>query len=338
MRVRLESGQNGDVTAPTLLPTLATLAFLFQTPAPAAEQSYDPLAVPAGRPAVRDLVVVDAARRREIPLRVYMPAGREPAPVVLFSHGLGGSREMGAYLGNHWALRGYVAVFLQHPGSDDAVWRDAPVGRRRAALREAADPAQFLRRVEDVPAVLDQLEKWNRADGHVLAGRLDPARIGMAGHSFGAVTTQAVGGQRTAWVFTEPRVRAAVVMSPSAPRRGRVGRAFGEVAIPWLLMTGTNDVAPIGDADLKSRLAVFPALPAGGKYELVLDGAEHSAFTDRELPGASAPRNPNHHRAILAISTAFWDAWLERDPAARAWLDGAGPRSVLETRDRWRRK
>ena len=326
-----------DVTA-RIVRTLAALAVVLQHQAQGAEPGYDPLSVAAGRPAVRDLVIVDAARRREIPLRLYMPAGSQPAPVVLFSHGLGGSREMGAYLGNHWALRGYVAVFLQHPGSDDSVWREAPVGRRRDALREAAGAAQFLRRVEDVPAVLDQLERWNRADGHVLAGRLDLGRVGMSGHSFGAVTTQAVSGQRTAWVFTEPRIRAAIVMSPSAPRRGRLGRVFGEVAIPWLLMTGTKDVAPIGDADLKSRLAVFPALPAGGKYELVLDGAEHSAFTDRALPGSSPPRNPNHHRAILAISTAFWDAWLGQDPAARAWLDGAGPRTVLEPRDRWRRK
>ena len=62
--------------------------------------------------------------------------------------------------------------------------------------------------------------------------------------------------------------------------------------IPWLLMTGTKDVAPIGEADLESRLAVFPALPPGGKYELVLDDAEHSAFTDRALPGDTGRATP----------------------------------------------
>jgi hypothetical protein len=99
-----------------------------------------------------------------------------------------------------------------------------------------------------------------------------------------------------------------------------------------------KDVAPIGGATLESRLAVFPALPPGSKYELVLDGAEHSAFTDRALPGDSSPRNPNHHRAILALSTAFWDAFLRGDENARRWLDGDGPRSVLEKADRWQRK
>ena len=58
------------------------------------------------------------------PIRVYLPAAGTPAPVVLFSHGLGGSREGNAFMGRHWAQRGYVAVFLQHPGSDDGVWMD----------------------------------------------------------------------------------------------------------------------------------------------------------------------------------------------------------------------
>jgi hypothetical protein len=105
-----------------------------------------------------------------------------------------------------------------------------------------------------------------------------------------------------------------------------------------MLMTGTNDVAAIGDADLASRLAVFPALPPGSKYELVLFEAEHSAFTDRALPGDKVARNPNHHRAILALSTAFWDAHLLGNAEARAWLEGAAARSVLEAKDSWKVK
>jgi hypothetical protein len=71
------------------------------------------------------------------------------------------------------------------------------------------------------------------------------------------------------------------------------------------------------------------------RYELVLEGGEHSAFTERALPGERGKRNPNHHRAILAISTAFWDTHLCSDAAAREWLHGRGPRSVLEEKDRW---
>ena len=283
----------------------------------------------------------DAGRTRDIALRIYLPAGTNAAAVVLFSHGLGGSCENNPYLGRHWAARGYVAVFMQHPGSDAPVWKEAPAEERMEALRDAAGVKNFVLRVKDVPAVLDQLEAWNRQPGHVLAGRLDLARVGMSGHSFGAVTTQAVSGQ--AFPFgvltpTDSRIKAAIAFSPSMPRRGDAKKAFGDVRVPWLLMTGTRDTSPIGDIDVAARLGVFPALPPGGKYELVLEGAEHSAFGDRPLPGDKEPRNPNHHRVILALSTAFWDAYLRGDAAAKAWLDGDGPRSLLEPKDRWQRK
>ncbi|MCX6895311.1 MAG: dienelactone hydrolase, partial [Verrucomicrobia bacterium] len=196
----------------------------------------------------------------------------------------------------------------------------------------------FLLRVHDVPAVLDQLELWNAAKTNALAGRLDLKKIGMSGHSFGAVTTEAVSGQTAptgGQAFTDPRIRAAIAFSPSTPASGSAECAFGSVKIPWLLMTGTKDIAPIGHADMKSRLAVYPALHGAPKYELVLDGAEHSAFTDRALPGDRAPRNPNHHRVILALATAFWDAYLRGDAAALAWLNGPGPRAVMEPADGW---
>ncbi|HVN43131.1 MAG TPA: hypothetical protein VMT50_10135 [Steroidobacteraceae bacterium] len=320
------------------------LWLLFLLLAPAIEAAaYDPTARAAGAASrIVDLEVHDASRARDIPVRVYLPvpAATAPVPVVLFSHGLGGSREGSAFLGEHWAARGYVAVFLQHPGSDSAVWRGVPAAERMQALRRAANLHNFLLRNGDVKAVLDQLQRWEAEPGHPLAGRMDLQRIGMSGHSFGAITTQAVSGQHFPLVgprYTDPRIRAAIVFSPSSPRIGSATAAFGEVSIPWLLMTGTRDVAPIG-ADLASRLAVFPALSPGRKYELVLDGAQHSVFTDRALPGEQGARNPHHHRSILALGTAFWDAYLKDDPAARAWLDGAGPRSVLDPADRWQRK
>jgi len=324
---------------PTIALVLCCLASLAS-----ASEPYDPLALPAETQAVpRDLDVRDERRGRRIPVRVFLPADASaPCPVVLFSHGLGGSREGCGYLGDHWSARGYAAVFLQHPGSDTAVWQDAPPARRLAALRDAASLANFRLRVEDVAAVLDALTAWNRDEDHPFAGRLDLDRVGMAGHSFGAQTAQAVSGQSYPLVgrrFTDPRIKAAVIMSPGTPQGRRdPGDAFADVAIPWLLMTGTKDTSIIGGQTVESRLAVFPALPDSLAYELVLHDAEHSAFTDRALPGDREPRNPNHHRAILALSTAFWDAFLRNDADARVWLDGPGPKAVLEPDDHWQRK
>ncbi len=307
-----------------------------------AGSSYDPLAVPeAFKPEYLDLTVHDAGRNRDIPIRVYLPSDKEPAPVILFSHGLGGSREGNTFMGKHWSARGYIVVFLQHPGSDTSVWKDVPPAKRMEAMREAANAKNLLLRIGDVRAVLDCLEKWNRDEKSRLAGRLNTGRVGMSGHSFGAVTTQAVSGQQFGAInrsAADPRIKAAVIFSPSSPRRGEPKRAFAEVKIPWMLMTGTKDIASIGDTDLNSRLAVFPALPPGGKYELVLYEAEHFAFTDVALPGREGRRNPNHHRVILALSTAFWDAYLKEDKLARDWLDGDGPLLLLEPGDRWQKK
>jgi predicted dienelactone hydrolase len=317
---------------------LTILALSTFASAASSAAGYDPLALPtAGASRTLELTVHVAQPPRDIPVRIYLPPGQSPAPVVLFSHGLGGSREGNAFMGQHWSARGYVAVFVQHPGSDTSVWSDKAPAERMGAMKQAASAQNLTARVKDIHAVIDQLERWNAEAGSALKGRLDLARIGMSGHSFGALTTQAVSGERFRMgnSMTDARIKAAIMFSPSSPRMGNAKDAFGAVEIPWMLMTGTKDVSPIGDADAASRLAVFPALPPGHKYEVVLDKAEHSAFTDRALPGDREERNPNHHRAILALSTAFWDAYLKPDAAAREWLDGKGPGTVLEAKDRW---
>lgn len=304
--------------------------------------AYDPLAKLHPEKVVPlDLTVHDEARNRDIPIRVYRCGKIKSAPVLLFSHGLGGSREMGLYLGEHWAARGYIAIFLQHPGSDTSVWKGKRPAQIRAAMKEAANAENFRLRVKDVPAVLDQLEIWNKDSKHELYGAFNREQVGMAGHSFGALTTQAVSGQNAArgkFNLTDPRIKAALPMSPSSPTVGDPESAFGKVSIPWLLMTGTKDVSAIGGATVETRRAVYPALPPGGKYELVLDEAEHSVFTDRSLPGDKHQRNPNHHRVILALGTAFWDAYLKGDEKAKEWLDEDGPSTVLEAKDLWQLK
>ncbi len=324
-----------------VLPWLACMQ-----PLSLSSETYDPSVLdraaldPAKAPAPLELSFVDAKRERNLPIKVWLPAGAGARPVLLFSHGLGGARTNNAYLGQHWSGRGYVAVFLQHPGSDEEVWRSEPLATRMEKLTAAANRENLLARAGDVSAVLDQLGAWNEEPKHALQGRLDLSRVGMSGHSFGAVTTQAVSGQKQALgkSLLDSRIKAAVAMSPSVPLAGDAGKLFGDVRLPWMLLTGTEDASIVGRADPESRLEVYPALPPGGKYELVLEGAEHSAFGDRALPGDKRARNPQHHRAILALTTAFWDAYLLDSKPAREWLDGAGPRGVLEPKDRWQHK
>lgn len=265
----------------------------------------------------------DAERERTVPVKVYLAESDKPQPVVLFSHGLGGSRENNAYLGKYWGAAGYVAVFMQHPGSDEQVWKAAPPGERLAALKAAASAKSFRDRNEDVSFVIDQLESWNDQAGHPLNGKLDLKHIGMSGHSFGAVTTLSVAGRKYPFNrnFAEERITAFLAMSPQPGKGMSPSAAFGQLSQPILCMTGANDGSPI-DSKLQpaDRRKVYEALPAGDKYQLVLDGAEHYAFGDSDGRLLKRQRNSKHHPAIQKISLQFWNAYLKGDEKSKKWL------------------
>ena len=62
-------------------------------------------------PGVEDDTWTDAPRKRDVPVRVRWPqSDRQNAalPVVLFSHGLGGTRDGGTVWGEAWAAAGFV--------------------------------------------------------------------------------------------------------------------------------------------------------------------------------------------------------------------------------------
>ncbi len=283
---------------------------------------------------------VDGQRSRTVPVKVYLNEGRVPQPVILFSHGLGGSRENNAYLGTHWAAAGYVAVFMQHPGSDNEVWKSAKRGQRFEALKSAAGAATLRDRLADVPFVIDRLAAWNQQESHPLHERMNLDRIGMSGHSYGAVTTLGVAGRKYPLnrSFPEKRIDAFLAMSPQPGKGLDPRRAFGHLTQPILCMTGTKDGSPI-DPTMKpaTRREVFAALPAGNKYQLVLEDAQHFAFGDsRGL--RTRGRNPAHHPAIQSISLHFWDAYLKNRAESKAWLQSKKPLTATglsENRDVW---
>ena len=320
--------------------TVAFVSLLLVFSVPEARGQYDPTstAVAESSPPV-DLTIRDDGRDRDIPIRAYLPAAHAPAPIIIFSHGLGGSRRGGSYLGAHWSARGYVVVVVQHVGSDESVWQEVPIAKRYSALKSAASLQNSVSRLRDIPVVIDQLAKWNQKPGHLLHGRVDLSRIGMSGHSFGAVTTQGVSGQTPPLIgdrFVEPRIRAAIMLSPSTHGRSDPKRTLGSVTIPWLLITGTKDSSPIGDTTIEDRRKVYSSLPKTiDKYELVLHEAEHFAFADEREQWRKQKRNPNHHRCIQAITTAFWDSYLRDDAEAKKWLQGRDARSVLQPQDQW---
>lgn len=282
---------------------------------------------------------VDTKRDRKVPLKIYLSKAKGVRPVVLFSHGLGGSRDNNSYLGNHWAENGYVMVAMQHLGSDNSVWKSADRSNRFRALQDAAGLKSSVDRLNDVKFVIDQLTKWAKTKGHPLAGQLDLDHIGMCGHSFGAVTTLGVMGRKYAFnrSYRDPRIDAFLPMSPQPGKRPSPDKSFGHVTLPVLCMTGSKDGSPI-DPSLKPdhRRQVYTAMPAGDKYQLVFEGGEHFAFGDSD-GFRTRGRNAKHHPTIQKISTRFWDAYLKGDTKAKVWLQSQAPRPAcdMDPRDVW---
>lgn len=277
----------------------------------------------------------DAERRRSVPVKIYAPRERQgSSPVIIFSHGLGGSRDNYEYLGRHWASHGYVSVHLEHQGSDREVWQQA--GDRMGSLRAAAaDPRIALHRPIDVRFVIDQLAKLNH-DDPAFKGRLDLEHIGIAGHSFGAHTTLLVAGQamigplgREA-TLADKRVKAAIPMSAPVPaRRNNLDRVYAGVTIPCLHMTGTLDDSPIGETKAADRRIPFDHSKAANQYLITFEGGDHMVFSGRRPAMGPAARDARFQQLILESTTAFWDAYLKGDDKAKAWLSKGGFEKAL---------
>ncbi len=292
--------------------------------------------------AVTDGRWADAARARSLPWRLRLPAGAGPWPLVLFSHGLGGSVDAGTVWGEAWAAAGVAVLHLQHPGSDTDTLRE---GLRQ--LRAAGSAEQLMARVRDVHFALDELARLS-ALGAAPWSQFDQRAVGVAGHSFGALTTQAIAGQRypIATSFSDLRPRAFIAFSPSQPAAARqsLADAFGGITRPFLAITGSEDGDPFGSYSSGERRAqVFQGLPPGERALLWLDGADHMTFGGQDLRrspafgpfqrhGRAAEQQPAHHVLVARITSDWWRAQLLGDEPARARL--ASP-AGLGDKDRW---
>jgi predicted dienelactone hydrolase len=271
---------------------------------------------------VCDTVWHDAARNRDVPVRIRLPAGGGRVPVVLFSPGMGGSITAGGLWGTAWSNAGLAVVHVQHQGSGPEVYRGAKdAADRRARVAAAATAEQLAARVGDVGFVVDELGQ-RRREGACDLARLDLARLGIAGHSMGAWVAQAVAGQRFGGValYADRRFTAAVGISPSLLSRDDPAASLGTITIPFFILTGSEDGAPRPrpkeDAAslaarraraLADRTAPYEAMAPGGRYLLVIKGADHMALAGNT---ARATAHPGVAAQAVAATTAFWGAAL----------------------------
>ncbi len=272
----------------------------------------------------RDLDWVDDTRQRPVPVRLYLPAPAaataRPAPLVVFSHGIGGSRRGYSYLGRHVAATGLASLHLQPVGSDRSLWGGSVFGLP-GRLAGAAQDGEAIHRVQDLKFALDTLLASD------LAPRVDASRIVAAGHSYGANTTLLVAGARVpregrVIELGDPRVRAAIVISaPPFYGDGNPQAILAPVTVPSLHITATEDIIRIPGyySGADDRLAVFEATGSARKWLAVFEGGSHSMFTDRGGTGGPV-LNPQVKAATKDLSLAFVRTVFGGDDAAlRAW-------------------
>ena len=165
---------------------------------------------------------------------------------------------------------------------------------------------------------------------------IDITRVGMAGHSFGAVTIQALAGQLFAAgaAALDTRVKAAIAFSPSPSRQLPDADSFGAITIPFMSVTGTADTVPMLDrAPASDRMRPYAAMPVGAKYLLVLDKADHAIFNGHQLRRAAAPGDARVKMIVAAATTEFWKAHLLGNAGARDSLVRGKFTDVLDPKD-----
>ncbi len=299
-------------------------------------------------PQVLDIDWKDSARERSLPLKIRVPDGDARVPLVIFSHGLGGSREGGKAWGEHWSANGHLVIHVQHPGSDESLWKGAGDGPPKQRLARGATPEQLLGRVDDVRFVIDELTRLQaRTDAPSWAKRVDLSRIAMTGHSFGARTTMALAGERFPGPIksvADARITAFIAFSPTVQGAKKTWpERYGTMSKPFLSVTGTIDGDVMGTGSHpKNRAAVFDAQNAGDKYRVIFADGDHSVFAggDQSAAGGGNVREAawlnrvmgeNHastsaatakviHEKASAITLKYLDAYLKSDETARSWL------------------
>ncbi len=201
--------------------------------------------------------------------------------MIVFAHGYALLPATYTRLLDAWAHAGYVVAAPAFP-------------REKANAPGGPDQSDLVNEPGDVSFVINSLLALNAHHNETLAGRIDPGRIAVAGHSDGAVTALAVAYDRR---YRDLRVRAAIVMSGAEP--AGMG-PFPRHGPPLLAVQGTAD--PI---NAPTTTLSFFRLARRPKFLLWLVGASHlPPYTSQEPQLGIVER----------VTVAFLDHYLKHRP------------------------
>jgi dienelactone hydrolase len=181
-------------------------------------------------------------------------------PLVVFSHGNGGSRHQNTFWCDYLASHGYIIVAPDHTGNARWTIIDGKL--------IASQPGERLNSAKDRPLdvcfLLDQMIRWDKGGDPRFAGRIDTDHAAVTGMSFGSFTAH--------WAADrDGRFKAVIAMS-GAPL------AHTNLTVPSLRMLGTEDrtLGVLGNALIRDNHAKH----TGPSFLLELKNGGHYSFTD----------------------------------------------------------
>jgi predicted dienelactone hydrolase len=231
-------------------------------------------------------------------------------PVVVFTHGYTGTSTDYTFLFEDLASRGYVVASVDHTHEATAV--QFPDGRlvtsvlgshlAESTWRRDEQALSFAVsvRLSDLKFMLNELERLNAEVGSAFAGKLDMARVAVAGHSLGGLTALLS-------VEQEKRFRAGITID------GDVSDASVRVTnTPVLILAMGRDKWSDNECRLWTDLR-------GPRLAVNLEGAEHVTPSDAVWlakyavrTGAMGPEKTIE--ALRNYIAAFLDANLRGEP------------------------
>ncbi|MGJ8637103.1 MAG: alpha/beta hydrolase family protein [Phycisphaerales bacterium] len=281
----------------------------------------------------RNITLHDTQRDKDLPLRVIYPTNLQPdtpTPTIIFSHGAGGAGTNYDPLALHWATQGYIVLLPTH---SDSITTNAPTtsgrpfiqrlhnrktarAKRNARLGPDFDFTDWPNRPRDISFVIDSVSTIESIIPD-LAGRIDPNRIGVGGHSYGAFTAQLIAGTDPIGPgnFTDSRSRCQLLISPQGSGGLLNNTSWNTFTGPSFTITGDNDTGRNGEPATWRR-EPFDNSPPNTHTLLWIDDAYHNfgGIAGQVLPlPDQGPENPTHVQIVQTATLAFWDHHLRNE-------------------------
>lgn len=284
------------------------------------QQLYAALPGPHRVASAHDLILPAAGALAALPINLYYPAEGEGFPLLLFSHGNWSDKDSYDRIIHHWVSHGYAVIAPNHRdccGAVRGIFNSLRYGE--LGLIEA--------RIDELTRLLNELASIEQLHPD-FAGKADPSRLALTGHSFGAFSAQQFGGATALNPDTQqhlshldPAVDAIVALSPPGPMFDAItADSWLALATPMLVTTGTWDIQPSFWPDWRMHLMSWETAIPGDKYALVTEGADHYLGNLICRLQREAQPQDDALRIMQIATTAFLDAYLKQDRAAREFI------------------